>query len=64
MWQNLRVSDNKRGLKAQTRTKIERQLVATSPSREYTAIAAKTLQAARRRAFEQRWLGIELIAEL
>jgi hypothetical protein len=39
---SLGVLDNKRGLKAQARAKIERLFVATFPSQECSVIAAKS----------------------
>ncbi len=61
-WHSSDAPDNKRGSTARTKTKIERQFVATFPDREHSAIATKNHQPARTRAFEQQWLGIELIA--
>jgi hypothetical protein len=61
-WQSSDTPDNKRESRARTKTKIERQFVATFPNREHSTIAAKNHQPARTRAFEQQWLAIELIA--
>ena len=63
MWQSPGAVDNKRGWKAQSRTGIERQFVATSPSQEHSEAAAESRQAARTRVFERQLLHIESLVE-
>jgi hypothetical protein len=63
MWQSLGALGNKRGLKAQSKTGIVTQFVATSPNQERSEAAVESLQVARKRFFEQQSPRIELRTE-